>query len=1177
MSPPPPTPRVCSECGGELRAAGAGCPGCLLQLGLFEGEADVLTPMEPWTDAGGAGEPVIGRRVGRYELLAEIGRGGMGVVYRARQPGLDREVAVKVLASGPLAARGFVDRLRTEAAVLGRLHHPGIVTVHEVGVADGQPFLVMELVPGGSLAEQVAERPLPPAAAAELVFQVALAIQHAHAAGVWHRDLKPGNILLGADGRPRVTDFGLAKLADTDSGLTHSGQALGTPGYLAPEQVDSSQHEIGPWTDVYALGAVLYHLLTGRPVFKAASVRETFHQTLASEPATPRALNPGVPADLEVICLKCLAKEPARRYPTAAALSEDLRRHLDGRPILARPISAPARLGRWGRRNPVLASVSAALLAGAVGSLITVSWLWRRAETQAEIATRTLAHLQRERVTDLLEADRVRPALSRLSELLRKNPTDRLAAARAVSALTWRNHPLPERHFAGHTAAVVMLEVNTNGTIAVSGSRDGTARIWNLSEPALPPVVLTNSAPLTVVRLSPDGRLVLTAGDDGAARLWDRHRGTLERMFMHAGKISAAGFSPDGRHLLTAGEDGMVRVWAVTGDGEPVVCRMAEAVYVARFDPSGGRLVAGSRDSSAQIFDARTGLPLGPKLLHEQRVVDAAFSPDGRQVATASWDGHVKLWEAATGKLLAQPPGSSSWVICLAFSPDGDRLLYGGALASAHLWRPQDSPTAVQSWRHDQAVIATAFSPDGESLLSVGQDGRVQVRDGEGRGLLTLPLTHAHPLTAAVFVHEGRRVLSADDQGGVMLWDIRPGTPSPVRLEHPQATRAEWSADGSRLLTAGDDRVARVWEVATGRLVLATRPLSANLVSATLSPDGGHVLVTARDGGNLLWSLQTGEVRELLPRHRRGMWHGLFSPNSRLAATISWDGDARVWAVATGRESIPPLSHEAPLASVAFDPASRRLATGDRSGGVRLWDLETGAPVGMPLAHQDEVLSVEFSPDGRSLLTASLDRTVRLWEADSGRCRFVLKHDSGVARAAFSPEGRWIATAAKDRSVRLWDAGSGQPVSPPLMHGGNVVVFDFDPAGRRLATAATDGAVRVWDSATGYSLGEPLRHDGQVTTVQFSPDGRQLLSCSDDGSILLWPAVELPVPVPGWFPELLDWLTDHGSTGAGRDQLLEAVTRGDPRDPWTAWGRGFLADRRNGPGAVPPGVPAGGD
>lgn len=1156
---------------------GAGCPGCLFQLGLFEGEADVLALVEPWADAGGPAEPVTGRRIGRYELLAEIGRGGMGVVYRARQPGLDREVAVKVLASGPFAARQFVDRLRTEAAVLSRLHHPGIVTVHEVGVADGQPFLVMELVPGGSLAEQVAERPLPPKAAAELVWRVALAIQHAHAAGVWHRDLKPGNILLGADGRPCVTDFGLAKLADTDSGLTLSGQTLGTPGYLAPEQVDSSLHEIGPWTDVYALGAVLYHLLTGRPVFKAASVRETFHQTLASEPAPPRTLNPGVPPDLEVICLKCLAKEPARRYPTAAALAEDLQRHLHGRPILARPISAPARLGRWGRRNPVLASVSAVLLAGAVVSFITVSWLWRRAETHADIATRTLAHLQRERVADLFEADRVRPALGQLSELLRENPSDRLAAARAVSALTWRNHPLPERRLVGHTAAVTMLDVNTNGTVVVSGSRDGTARIWNLGEPALPPVVITHSAPLTVARLSPDGRQVLTAGDDGTARLWNRHRGTPERTFTHAGKINAAGFSPDGRHLLTAGADGMVRVWNVTGDGEPVVCRLAGPVYVARFDPSGQRLVAGSRDSSAQIFEARTGLPLGPGLLHEQRVVDAAFSPDGRQVATASWDGQVKLWEASTGTLLDQSQRSSSWVITLAFSPDGDRLLYGGAQASAHLWRPQETPTAVQTWRHDQAVIASAFSPDGESLLSVGQDGRVQVRDAEGRELLTGPLIHAHPLTAAVFVQGDRQVLSADDQGGMTLWDIRPGMARPVRLEHVQARNAEWSADGSRLLTAGDDRVARVWEVATGRLVFATRPLSVNLVSATLSSDGGHLLVTARDGGNLLWNLRSGDARELLPRHRRGMWHGIFSPNSRLAATISWDGDARVWAVTTGREVVPPLVHGAPLASVAFDPASRRLATGDRSGGVRLWDLEAGVPIGPPLTHQDEVLSVEFSPAGRSLLTASLDRTVRLWETDSGECRLVLKHDSGVSLASFSPDGRWIATAAKDRSVRLWDADSGEPVSPPLMHDGNVVALDFDLAGRRLATAASDRTVRFWDSATGYSLGDPLRHEAQVLTAQFSPDGRQVLSCAEDGSILLWPVAELPVPVPGWFPELLDWLADHGSSGAGRDQLLDAVMRGDPRDPWTAWGREFLADRRNGHGAVSSEAPAGRD
>ena len=312
------------------------------------------------------------RYFGDYELLSEIARGGMGVVYRARQVSLNRPVALKMILSGNLAGEEDIKRFHIEAEAAANLDHPGIVPIYEIGEHDGQHFFSMGFVAGTSLAAKVAAGPLPPREAATLTMQVAEAMQYAHERNVIHRDLKPANVLLDRQGQPRVTDFGLAKRLQADSGLTQTGQVMGTPSYMPPEQAEGNL--VGPAADVYALGAILYCLLTGRPPFQAASPMETLIQVVGQEPVPVRQLNPSVPRDLETICLKCLAKEPERRCASAAALAQELGRFLAGKPILARPVGTTERLWRWCRRNPVMAGLSGAaavsLIAGTVVSTL---------------------------------------------------------------------------------------------------------------------------------------------------------------------------------------------------------------------------------------------------------------------------------------------------------------------------------------------------------------------------------------------------------------------------------------------------------------------------------------------------------------------------------------------------------------------------------------------------------------------------------------------------------------------------------------------------------------------------------------------------------------------------------------------------------------------------------------
>jgi tRNA A-37 threonylcarbamoyl transferase component Bud32 len=385
-----------------------------------------------------------------YEIVGELGRGGMGVVYKARQLKLSRDVALKMILFGEYAGGADRARFRAEAEAVARLDHPGIVRIFDVGEHQGLPYLCLELCPGGSLADKLRGRPLPPRDAARTAEQVARAVHAAHERQVVHRDLKPANVLLGADGRPKVTDFGLAKRTDGAAGPTATGAVVGTPSYMAPEQAGGRAREAGRGTDVYALGAILYELLTGRPPFQAATAADTLLQVLHQDPVAPRELQPGLPRDLETICLKCLEKDPRNRYPTAEALARDLERYLDGRPILARPVSAVGRAAKWARRRPAVAGLLAALAVVTLLSLVGLTHLWLDAaaarreavgERDAAAAAGAEARAQREAadrerdraVANLREAERQRErAHAYLESILDLNRFGRSLARRPI-------------------------------------------------------------------------------------------------------------------------------------------------------------------------------------------------------------------------------------------------------------------------------------------------------------------------------------------------------------------------------------------------------------------------------------------------------------------------------------------------------------------------------------------------------------------------------------------------------------------------------------------------------------------------------------------------------------------------------------------------------------------------
>jgi tRNA A-37 threonylcarbamoyl transferase component Bud32 len=549
------------------------------------------------------------RSFGPYELLEEIGQGGMGVVYKARQKSLNRLVALKMIRAGGLACRADLQRFRTEAEAAASLDHPHIVPIYEVGELEGQPYFTMKLVSGRRLAEHLPRFMNDPRASAQLLIAVAQAVHHAHQRGILHRDLKPSNILLDAEGRPHVTDFGLAKRLEVDSSLTQSGLLVGTPSFMAPEQATGQRGAITTATDVYGLGAVLYMLLTGRPPFRGESVLDTLEQVKQREPEPPSASNRQVDRDLETMCLKCLQKEPRNRYDSALALAEDLEHWLTGEPIRARPTSRRERIWRWCRRNPVVASLTAAVLLLFVAGVAGVGWNYRQAEAarqdlEANLYFTRIALAHRELTAKLANPDRA-------EELLDLCPPDRR---------NWEWHYLK--------------------------------RLWRVE-----PVVLRDPGDqeFNSVAFGPDGQHVAAACRDKTVKVWDLKTGHVLTLRGHEKDVYSVAFSPtDGRRLASASLDKTVRVWDLTTRTEifpPLPGRETQIVGLQQsvaFSPDGCWLAAISQDGSVRVWNATTGQLRHTLPGHEARAC-LAFSPDGRLLASGNAFGIVRIWDAQTG------------------------------------------------------------------------------------------------------------------------------------------------------------------------------------------------------------------------------------------------------------------------------------------------------------------------------------------------------------------------------------------------------------------------------------------------------------------------------------------------------------------------------------------------
>ncbi len=780
--------------------------------------ATAYTPTSGAADHAAAGR--LPRRFGNYELLEELGHGGMGVVYKAREFTPERMVALKVIRAGELADAEDVRRFHREADEAARLDHAHIVPVYEVGEHGGLHFFTMKLVEGGSLSHHLERYQSDAKGAARLVATAARAVHYAHQRQLLHRDLKPGNILLDASGQPQIADFGLAKRMG-GAGEASQSQGVGTPEYMAPEQARGDA-QLTTAADVYALGGVLYVLLTGQPPFRGDSSWTTIKKVLTEEPAPPSKIRPGVPRDLETICLKCLQKEPSRRYGSAEALAEDLERWLRGEPIRARSVGAMERAAKWARRKPAAATayglLLAALVLGAGGGAAT--WLWLRAENalgdaktaegNAEAAQTRAEIAKGEAETANRGEQEARHQLTRLAYIDRIN----------LSQREWDAGNL-KRARALLDEAGGLLDELTPRLLPEKRPWD-----WGYLNRRFHPelsVLEGYTSRVSSVAFSPDGGRLAYAGTGGTVRLRDPTSGKqLAVLEGHTGEVECVAFSPDGGRLASGGLDKTVRLWDVaSGKQLAVMGGHMDVVTSVAFSPDGGRLASASWDETVRLWDAASGKQLVVLKGHTVpietgHVYSVAFSPDGGRLASGGWNQIVYLWDAASGKQLAGLEGHTGCVNSVAFSPDGRRLASGSRDETVHLWDAASGKQLAVLEGHKGTVFSVAFSPDGGRLASAASEQTVRLWDAVSGKQLAVLEGHTGDVRSVAFGPDGGRLASGGGDGTVRLWDAVVGMRRAVsEMPIPLQTVA-FSPDGARTVWVGVDMV-RLWDEASGK------------------------------------------------------------------------------------------------------------------------------------------------------------------------------------------------------------------------------------------------------------------------------------------------------------------------------------------------------------------------
>ena len=1006
-----------------------------------------------------------------YDVLAEIGEGGMGIVYLGRQKSLKRDVAIKTLTAGRWNQSAYVDRLRREAKGLSQIDHPNVVKIIDVVETPAAVAIILEYVEGENLANRLKRAAMPPKEAGKLALELARTMAFVHQRRLWHRDIKPANILIDLKENIKVADFGLVKEEQGISGVTGTGDFFGTPSYMAPEQIPGSNKVVDGRTDVYAIGATLYEMLSGRPPFVGVSPLATLEQVQVRDPVPLSVLNPAIPRDLETICLRCLEKEPARRFHSAQDLADELERFLEGIPILSRRIGVLERCWRWTRRRPAIASLAVVSLVSlvAIMTLIALNIRSREAHFRDQVIAAT-------RATELQHA----------AEGHARQAKDGLYIAdinRAGTALSQDD-----------TRELMRL---LDAQIPVSGETDRRGfEWWHLYRRArrARQILLDVGSPQYLLGWSPRQELLFSAGADSILRLFHPETGHIERQIPTAQlEINGVAFSPDGKEFATAGDDGTIIIWDQQASKQSLKFKAHPGkVFQLLYTADGARIVSCGDNPVIRVFDAQTGELLFTLDGHQKTVQSLILSDDGLTLVSTSDDHSVRLWSLDDRKELMSFVSSSD--IGPAILHEKRNLLVFGDSAGDLTTIDTKTRTEISSVKHLDKIGSLALHPAGK-LLAVGDaSGQIRLRslspDGELKEDHFQPW-HAHQglVYSLIWSTDGSRLISTGNDGKVVSWnladaDTESAEPKELRIRmygefclRPETTTflVHHSAQGGLQLNC--------WDWKDGRRNAGCAWWTPFFHS--LSCDGR--LFTVVEDHRLTETSAAAQVLCIysFPQNSDPSLQDIvakWEPGKGELRNIRFSSDSKSIAVSRTYQN---------AAEEAEEQAVWLLPIPDLDRNAR---HENQEPPDMELAQRIPIPTVRdsrFSPDSNQIALVTQPGLV-LWDISERQTVWQFP-DPFIRNLAYSPDGSLIAICGTNRMVHVVNAVDGSTRFQSANHRAPVRTVAFSPGGRLLATGADDGTIKFWHVTTGQELLELQNPGDGVRHLEFTDDGDRLI------------------------------------------------------------------------------------